>query len=266
MNIFIRELKRGFRSFLLWAAGLTFLVLAGMVKFSGMSATQTGGMNDMLRSMPKAVLALFGMAEGNIETLGGYYGVLEFYAMVVIACYGVSLGTNAVLRESMDKTYEFLFTKPRGRLAILGSKLTVGLMYLTALCAVNWGCSRIAPGLYGLENTIASEMGLYALAVGLVGLMFYCGSVFLSTVAPRGEQGVKCSWALVLISYGLSVVFDMDEKLEFLRPVTLFRYFRLGELLEGNLHGGYAMVTVVCSGVLLIAAGICFREKDLAAV
>ena len=36
-----------------------------------------------------------------------------------------------------------------------------------------------------------------------------------------------------------------------------------GELLEGRLHGGYLLVTVVCSAVLLIAAYIAFRNKDL---
>ena len=77
----------------------------------------------MLSQMPKPVLALFGMSEVNIETLGGFYAVLEFYAMIVIGCYAVSLGTSAVLRESMDKTYEFLFTKPCGRLRILTVKV-----------------------------------------------------------------------------------------------------------------------------------------------
>ena len=59
------------------------------------------------------------------------------------------------------------------------------------------------------------------------------------------------------------VVFDMDDRFSWLRPVTLLRYFRAGELLEGRLHGGYLMTTVVCSGVLLIAAYVCFRKKDL---
>lgn len=263
MNILKRELKQNFKAFLIWTAGLAFLVLCGMVKFSGMAQTEAGGMNEMLSQMPKPVLALLGMSEVNIETLGGFYAVLEFYAMIVIGCYAVSLGTSAVLRESMDKTYEFLFTKPCGRLRILTVKLLGGLIYLTLLCGLNAQFSWIAPGLYGIENTIGEEMLLYAVAVWLVGLVFFSLSAFLSTLATRSERAMQLSYGALLLSYGLCVVFDMEDRFHWLRPVTLFRYFRAGELLEGRLHGGYLLVTVVCSAVLLIAACIAFRNKDL---
>ena len=52
------------------------------------------------------------------------------------------------------------------------------------------------------------------------------------THLKRGERAVQVAYGTVLLSYGLSVAFDMDERLECLRPVTLFRYFRAGELLE----------------------------------
>ena len=165
MSILKRELRQGFKPFVLWASGFAFLFLGGMVKFSGMEAMEGAGMGQMLSQFPKPVLAMFGMAEARIETLGGFYAVLQFYAMILLACYAVHLGTASVLRESMDKTYEFLFTKPCGRMHILSMKLLGGLLFLGALCLLNGLFSWIAPGLYGIRNTIQREILLFSAAV-----------------------------------------------------------------------------------------------------
>ncbi|MFR5125072.1 MAG: ABC transporter permease subunit [Neglectibacter timonensis] len=220
-------------------------------------------MGQMLSQFPKPVLAMFGMAEARIETLGGFYAVLQFYAMILLACYAVHLGTASVLRESMDKTYEFLFTKPCGRMHILSMKLLGGLLFLGAMCLLNGLFSWIAPGLYGIRNTIQREILLFSAAVFWVGLLFFSMGAWISVVMKRGERAVQVAYGTVLLSYGLSVAFDMDERLECLRPVTLFRYFRAGELLEGHLHAGYLISLLLFSALFLALAYLGFRRKDL---
>jgi ABC-2 type transport system permease protein len=51
--------------------------------------------------------------------------------------YAVWLGHNAVSRESIDKTYEFLFTKPKSRTWFLSRKVLTGCLYLTVYCLFN---------------------------------------------------------------------------------------------------------------------------------
>lgn len=265
MNILKKELKQGVKSFLIWTAGLAFLILGGMVKFSGMEAAETGGagMNEMLAQMPKPVLALFGMSEANIETLGGFFAVLQFYVMIVAACYAISLGSAAVLRETTDKTYEFLFTKPCGRMHILTMKLASGLCYLTVFGLLNYLFSLAAPGLYQIENSISQSMLLFSLAVYLIGIFFFCLGVFCAVMVPGAERAMQVSYAALLLSYGLSVLFDMDEALECLRPVTLFRYFRAAELLDGRLAAGYLVALLLASSLLLWGSYRGFWGKDL---
>ena len=55
--------------------------------------------------------------------------------------------------------------------------------------------------------------------------------------ALSGAEGQ--TYGVLLLSYGLSVVFDMDERFACLRPVTLLRYFRAGELLGYMGDSGY---------------------------
>jgi ABC-2 type transport system permease protein len=265
MNILVKELKQSVKPFILWSLGIAFFVLGGMVKFSGLSGAENGGLGGMLSQIPKPVLAMFGMAEANIETFGGFYSALQFYAMIAICCYAVHLGTSSVLRENMDKTYEFLFTKPCGRLYILTMKLLNGLILLTALCVLNGVFSYLAPGLYGVKNTISEKMMLFAVSLYLVALFFFAVSVMLSVLIAKSERAVQASYVVLLFGYALSVAFDMDTKFEFLRFATPFKYFRASELLAGQIHRGYITATVIMVIAFVVISGIGFRRKDLTA-
>lgn len=265
MNIFKKELKQGLKPFILWGFGIAFLIIGGMMKFYGVSRAENGGLSDMLSQIPKPVLAMFGMAEGNIETFGGFYATLQFYAVIAICCYAIYLGTSGVLRESIDKTYEFLFTKPCGRMVILTMKLLAGFVWLTALCALNGVFSYLAPGLYGIENTISEEMILFTVSLYLVALFFFAMSVMLSVLIARSEHAVQASYAVLLIGYALAVAFDMDVELELLRFATPFKYFRASELLVGQIDWRYAIATVIMIVGFMGISSVGFQRKDLTA-
>lgn len=266
MNVFLKEWKRGVKPFVLWGLGIAFLILAAMMKFRGVVGTESGALTGMLSAFPKPVLAMLGMAETNIETYGGFFSVLQFYAMVVICCYAVYLGAVSVLRETIDKTYEFLFTKPCGRSHILSMKLLSGFAWLTLICLLNGAFSYLAPAVYNIDNTIADTMPLFLVAVYLVALLLYALSAMLAVVVPGAERAIRVSYTVFLGWYALSVLFDLDTRFESVRPFTPLKYFRAGELLEGWLHPGYATVVLVSIVICMAVACTGFQRKDLTAV
>ncbi len=266
MNIMRQEFKQEFKPFIIWTIGIGFLMFGGMVKFIGVSGTDTAAMAGFMSAFPKAVLALFGMAEADIETFGGFYAILQFFVMIAIACYGVHLGTNAVLRESNYKTYEFLFTKPYSRTRILGLKLAAGFLYLLLICILNAIFSYSAPALYGIMNDISMNMILFPIAVFLVSLLFFACSALISVWLHSPERAVQISYAVLLLTYAVSVVFDMDERFEILRPLTPFKYFRASELIDGKISYIYFAAVVIMTAICITAALHLFRRKDLKAV
>lgn len=122
MNILKRELKAGFKPFLFWTIGLFVLVFVGLTKSTGLSSGGEGIM-DLVNAFPKVVLAIMGMVGIELDTFGGFYSVLAQFALILTSVYAVWLGNSAVGKESVDKTYEFIFTKPRSRSFILNRKL-----------------------------------------------------------------------------------------------------------------------------------------------
>jgi len=265
-NIIKHELKTGFKPFIFWALGLAFLVFAGMTKFLGFGGPSGADITVLLDQFPKIFLVMFGMANVDVQSLGGYFSVLQFYALVCVSIYAIHLGTNAVSREAVDKTYEFIFTKPRTRSYILSCKLLAGVLYLIAFCALNLIFSFLALPMLGINNTIQTTIVLYALASFFEGLVFFSLAAMLSTLFTRAELGIKVSNTIFIIAYILSILFDLSENTAVIRPFTPLKYYEAASLIGGKFDILYTAVCLVISAAALFWAFHAFNKRDLNAI
>jgi len=260
------ELKASWKAFFFWSLGLAFLILAGFVKFLGLDATSGVDITTLMAQFPKVVLAMFGMAGLDIQSLGGYYAVLQNYVLLCTSIFAISLGANAVSRESIDKTYEFIFTKPRTRNSILMAKILSALIYLTAFSLLNFLFSHIALPLYKLENTIATPIFLFTLANFTVGLFFLSLSTLLSTLFARAENGMKAGNFAFLLFYMLSIISDMIENPSRIQVISPLRYFNATELLNNRFSLIFFLIAIATSLLAMQIAFSAFRKRDLSAV
>ncbi|MFZ7101740.1 MAG: ABC transporter permease subunit [Peptococcaceae bacterium] len=127
MNVFLRELKANLKSLIIWSSGVCLLVVGGMGKYAGLSASGQS-MNDLLAQMPESLKAVWGLGSFDLATVGGYYGVLFVYLAVMAAIHAAMLGAIIISKEERDKTAEFLFVKPISRSKIITAKLGAALV------------------------------------------------------------------------------------------------------------------------------------------
>jgi ABC-2 type transport system permease protein len=266
MNILKYELKSNLKVFFFWTLGLFFLMFAGMTKFTGISADNGTNMSELFDQFPRVVLAVFGMVGLDITTIGGYYSILVYYVLICIAVYGMSLGINAVNRESIDKTHEFLYTKPRTRRSILEMKLLAACIYLIAFTALSYLFSISAISTLKFENTINKPIILFTITVLITGLLFCAIGTFIATVTKKIEKGALYGNLFFLASFLFSVIYDMFENGGLLKFLAPFKYFNPNDLLEGNLDIVFVLLCIVCTILLAISSFILFEKKDLNAV
>jgi ABC-2 type transport system permease protein len=188
MNILKRELRAGLKPFILWTVGMFILVFIGIAKFQGISA---GGadISQLLNQFPRPVLAVLGMAGLDVSTLGGYSAILFYYVLICAVIYAVHIGSSAVTRESVDKTYEFIFTKPVSRDKILAMKLTAGWIFLFIFCVLNAVFSFMAISTLKIADTITGPILLFSLAVFLIASLFVALSAFLAALVRQADKG-----------------------------------------------------------------------------
>ena len=264
MNILLRELKAGRKAFLFWSLGLFVLVFMGVVKSTGVTA-DGGGLAALLDSFPRVVLAVFGMAGADIGTFGGFYTVLAQYTLVLVAIYAVHLGNSAVSREAVDKTYEFVFTKPRSRSFILAQKLLCALAYLVLYCALYFVFSAVATATLGLAEHQTALFLRVAGATLLTGVLFFAFGVLFAAAAHNTETGARLGNALVLVTFVVGVGYDLSDKSSPLRWFSPFRYFATAELLNGKLNVVFVVLCLVVATAALGGAFWWFEKRDLAA-
>lgn len=265
MNLFRKELKTGLKPFLFWTFGLFVLIFAGIVK-SGAAMADGAFMTELIGKFPRIVIAVMGMANIDISNFGGFYAVLMQYIFVLTAVYGTHLGNNAVSRESVDKTYEFLFTKPRSRSFILARKLLAAMVYLTVFAALNLLFSVLATKQLGVEGDYTGLFLRFCVAMWLEGVVFFALAAVFSASISSAERGARAGNLAVLGTYALAVVHDLLEKPGVLRFFTPFRYFLNQELVAGGFPLLYAVLSVALAAAFLALAFARFERRDLGAL
>lgn len=265
MNILRKELRLGFKPFMLWIIGLFILDVAGLIKFTGVSE---GGasMSAIVDQIPRVVQALIGIVGINIESLSGYYSILGYFVMLCACIYAMFLASNAVNREIVDKTYEFIFTKPRSRGYILSMKLIAGMIYLTLFAVLNILFSYAGLSLLNIKEAITNEILYYSLAIYLVSSLYYAITTLILTILNRPEKGTLYSNIFFFATFVIGVGVDMLEKPGLLRVFAPLKYFTPVEIINGNFNVAYAIVSIVCISLCVIFAYQYFNKKDFKAV
>lgn len=243
--------------------GLFSLVASTMVKFEGLQGPQSEAATQLLESFPRVVLATFGMVDANISILGEYYGVVAFLALICLSIYAISLGTQVIKNESIDETAEFLYSKPRSRSSILVAKFLAAIVCLSIAAIVTYGASFV--GISWLEDVPSQTETLnrYLLVYLVFSLIFLFMGSFFASLTYLTEKRLSLGFSIFLISYALSVIYDLSEKTSWLRYFTPFKYFLTREVV----YNDWYLPTIVLSGILIVvlaaASFVVFSRKDL---
>ncbi|WP_288222373.1 ABC transporter permease subunit [uncultured Clostridium sp.] len=263
MNILKKELKFGLKAFIFWSIGLFFLVFAGVIKFTGISGAEGDAAKELFDKFPKIILALFGMSGLDVTSIDGYYGILVFYALICGMIYGVSLGANIINREIIDKTYEFIFTKPRKRSYIINMKLVSASIYLLAFSLLNYIFSMISIRTLNLEENIDGEILLFSLSIFIISMLYCIIGMFIAAIIKNYEKGNLYGNLFFFITFILSIIYDVVEDSSIIRIFTPFKYFLPTDIINGKFEilPIFAVIAIIVA--LYIFSIKIFEEKEL---
>ncbi|NKF07315.1 ABC transporter permease subunit [Clostridium gasigenes] len=249
MNVLKKELKTGLKPFIFWSIGLFFLVFAGVVKFTGISGVEGASVKELFDKFPKIILALFGMAGLDATSIDGYYGILAFYALICGMIYGISLGTNIINREVVDKTFEFIFTKPRKRSYIVNMKFISAIIYLATFSLLNYIFSIVAIRTLDLKENIDKEILLFSLAIFIISMLYCVIGIFIATVIKNYEKGNLYGNLFFFVTFILSIIYDVVENGSIIRIFTPFKYLLPTDIVNGK----FEILPLIASIVIIVA-------------
>lgn len=262
MNIFKKELKSRRVGLIAWSVAMILFMWTGMVKYQTLSIDPTAT-EALLKQMPDTIKTIFGMNGLEATSLSGYFGICFLFIAILLAVHAALLGTGLLTIEPLNKTTEFLYTRPASRRRIITSKLLAGLLQLTILFGVTYAASWVSIALYasmdGFQTTLAVFMG----GAAIIQITFFSVGMAVAALLRSASGAGKLLTGLVFASYALSLVSQLDGY-NWLRYVSIFRYFDAVDILNTNtlkLH--YVVICLAVNAISLAIVYLYYPRRDL---
>ncbi len=262
MNIFLRELKANFKSLIIWSVIVAMLIMIGASKFAAFAGDPE--MLAMLDSMPPALLEALSMQTFNLTTLSGFYGVMFIYFGLLGAIAAAMWGSDSISKEERDKTVEFSLVLPVSRGRVVTAKVLAALVNCFAFTLITWGISLAAAQSYNPDPGFYDFLALEMSAMLAIELIFLSIGLLLGCAMKQYKRSGSTAIALILATYFMSILAGMQEKLDFLKYFTPFKYYDAGELFRsGKLDGMYLLLSAAIIAVCVAAAYWVYHRRDL---
>ncbi len=260
MNIFLREMNANRKSLIIWCVLVIAMVGAGMSKFTAAAASGQS-MNELMAQMPKAIQAMMGSGAFDLTKASGFYGMLFLYLLVMATVHAAMLGATIISKEERDKTTEFLLVKPVSRTKIITAKLLAALTNLLVFNLITLLSSLTVVGYYAKGEAVNEGIFILMLAMFILQVLYLLIGTGIAAVSKRPKTAPSVATWLLLATFILSALIDLNANLESLKYLTPFKYFEVKNLMYG---GGFEPVFLIISGltmVMLVSITYSFYQK-----
>ncbi|MBT2688228.1 ABC transporter permease subunit [Bacillus sp. ISL-47] len=249
MNIFIHEWKSCRKSTLIWSLSLACLTILLFSMFPAI-ARDAEEFKSVLQGFPEPVRKAIGLEIDSIATLLGFYSYVFLYVSLCGAIQAMNLGTSLLTKEILEKTADFLLTKPITRKQVLTSKLLAAVASLIItniffITAANIMASIVKTGSYSMSAFVLISASLF-----LLQLIFLAIGILVSVIVPRIKSVLSVSLATVFGFFMLGI-FGSAAGDEAMRYITPFKYFDPAYIVENS---AYEPAFLALGAVIIVAA------------
>ncbi len=262
MNVFFRELKYYRKGLIFWSLGMVLLVWSSMVKYSTFKGTGQSAV-DLVGQFPQSVQTIFGLTGFDLNTVSGFYGVIFMYSALTATMHAVLLGAGIVSKEERDKTSEFLFVKPITRDRIVSAKIMAGLVNLLVINLVTLASSIYYVDYYSNSNSTNGDVMTMMVGLGFLQLIFFAIGLAIAAVSKVAKASVSMASAVLLTTFILTYIINLNSDLDLLKYLTPFKYFDARDILSSGLNGGFMVLSLVIIGVLTLVTYRSYTARDL---
>lgn len=264
MNIFWHEIRAHRKGLLGWSIGVWFTIVSGMAKFEGYSTAGNSSISEILKAFPKSVMAVFGMTGLDITKLIGYFGVLYLYIALVVTIHAGLLGADVIAEEERDKTSEFLYAKPITRTSALTQKLLAALVNILIVFGVSVASSIWIVAFYNKSNSLNGQVMTLMWGILFFQLLAFAFGAFFAGIFKKPKLAPTAITTVIMASYLVSVITQLNASLDFLKYLTPFWYFGAQKILaDGHLEQLYVILSLVVITVLFALTYVFYNKRDL---
>lgn len=261
LTIFRNQLRSRRAQIIGWGASLSILA-AYLVLLHDAFITQQEQFTSMLEAYPPELMAAFGGTTDLFIPTGFLNFTYFSYVAVLLGFLAISMGSSLLAADEERGRLELITAYPISRLGVFTARLCAAILGMVLILILSWlGFVLTMPGT-GLETVSAGQIALPHLEL-LAFMLFFAGlALLLSQVLPARSAASGVAAALLVASYVLKVILELDDRLANLERFSPLHYLKGGYAIEG-LNLGWTL-GLLAAGLLFIAlAAWRFERRDL---
>ena len=262
MNIILRELRASIKSLIIWGGSMTLLIVVWMSEFSAFANNDS--MTKLLESVPEGMLNAFGFESFNLSTLTGFMGLVFVYVTLILCIHAILKGNSIIAKEERDKTVEFILVLPVKRSKIILAKVVAATLNCVILISYMYGVIMALSQKYLPEENFIKFFTLLILGTFILQMLFLSIGVLLGCAMKQYKKSGYIGASLIIFLYIMSAFIDLNDKLDFLKFITPFKYFAPANIKDNlALDWTYVIISIGIIAVSLTIGFITYRRRDL---
>lgn len=259
-NIYLRELKSGFKSFLIWTLSVGIMGLICILLYKSMEES-IADMAEAFAGMGSFADA-FGMSTISIATLTGFFasegGTVHGLGGGMFAAV---IASGIISKEEAGHSAEFLMALPVSRSKVVTSKILAVISELVAFNAVCGALYAVGFAVLGEELPTGKFM-LYMAASLLMNTVIAMICILISTVPGGNKAGIGMGAALFL--YFFDLMARVVPKLEKAAFITPYSFANAPDIFSGESISYISIVTGICIiAICLAGCYTIYNRRDL---
>ncbi|MCY6372020.1 ABC transporter permease subunit [Clostridium ganghwense] len=265
MNLYLREMDRNKKSLIIWTIILASTIFLMMAVYPSI-AKESKSIEELFKSMPKALLSAFGLDKLSMSNIFGYYATKGYVFVTLFgSIYSIMLAASMLSKEEGEKTIEFLLCKPITRTEVVTNKLLSCITNIIILNVLTTAMLFISFEIFKIESFSMRIFGLLSIAPLLLHLTFASIGFFMSAIMRKSRSVTSISIGVVLITYFLSIAAYISDELEILKYFTPFEYVNATSIIIGEkMNSTYLLIMLILNIAFIAAAYIIYNRKDIA--
>lgn len=262
MPIFLRALADRSRALTWWTVGV--LLYCGFILVFWPVIEGNEDFDKLFDELPDTVTAMFGGS--SFSDFSSPIGFLStyLYSMIlpfIFTALAVSVGGSLIAGEEEDGVLDLVLSYPITRRRLVVEKVTA-LFVMVAIIA----SASVALLLVGREpvdlDIGAAGLGAATLGAGLFAVAHGCLAMFAGAVTGRRGIATAVGWSAALAGYLVNVVANIDDSLDWLKPLSPLHWATAGSPLSGQAPAAYLALAAMAA-VFIVATLIGFERHDL---
>jgi ABC-2 type transport system permease protein len=264
MNIFKQEFKAKLGSVINWSLSIYFLIMVFMSLFLSFSA-DSADFTKLMKSYPRELLIAFGMADMNLSTILGFFGIVFVFCQICLAIQAANYGFSLVSIEETEWTADFLMSKPVGRKQIMTDKLLAAVSALAVTDLFVWASSFLFVIIFrGGQLIPLTPMLLLMASIPIFQSFFLTVGMLISLLVKRIRSVTPFSMGLVFGLYILNAFGGVigEQSLEIFSP---FKHFAPAFIVKNSTWDyPFVMISVIIIIVSVIGSYLLYMRRNIA--